>query len=718
MIEPSGYWLDGVPLWRTRMVWPGNYRGCAFVPCKFWQPHAMFQQLKGLKDKGEAGVTLRFKSAKIGGGHREQVFKGVQVADVVEQKQGIDGCIVVLADRRWRLQFYVMGENWNILYQGQYLQGTAKARLVPYKLKEALEILAVQKPFIGYMRSDWRTPLNRLPDDAYVPDDLLFAGQNLTKMLEKMLDHWGFDLSVDTEGKFYFADRGVSNTGDPGLAKVRGLYTGLEWVRDYPSINPARARGDLPKYIHVLFHEDHNLAVPHQNDIPFTSSAGSGGTTHGLVTRQVFKLLGGYYYWDEALRVYGYSPNNIGLGPRQLLHSPNWYGTELYVKNSFPDAEKRFTLYIAVTESERYLYAVTHARLNDGFAGAWANIEMGWRDASGILFARKAVGDWTELFDKIVPPAAAYDASGGLGQNWVTKAPVPLVEVHSATTKIVGNAEPRVGEITPSRRAILSVTRNAADAAPFNPAWKQRENGIFALELDKRRVKVGSDALIGRPQFVPVLNVERPNGPGFVGKAKQSTYQKYLETLGLRIRQKREDLVWDMDYTFWIIVNARRMYPNSKARFWTEKVKAFSSGTVDHIELEADDRVVCRRDYVDYITPNVAGTTEKNRPNGNDGYGRCLNKEQLRAEAFRRARLKIIELTEPLPWSHDFLAYDKLPDLTLDGSMDSASIKVDGWLIRGELAMGRRASEMAQRDEAMIRATNQGAEVAGKRLRR
>lgn len=723
MIEASGYWVNGLPLWKTRLYWPALYRGCQYVECKIWQPADNFRWLKTLP-RSEEGVTLLIKSATADGSRRQQLFKGVQVVDVIEHKpKGIDGCQLILADRRWRLQFYIMGENWSLKYQGNYLAGTAKTKLTPYTLKEAMEIITSQAPFAGYMRKGWSSAFNRVPG-AYIPDDLLYSGQNLTKMLEKILDYWGFDLSVDEDGNFYFADRGVSATGDPGIAKIRAAYNALEWVRDYPSLNPARVRGDKPKKFYIYFFEDHNLAVPYLPDPDARSTGiGSPGTAHGLVLRAAYKSLQGYYLWADLLEAWGFDFDTIGLEPRRLLHSPHWYGTQLWLDEKVTQAERerRFAIYMAVQECERAIYAIVHEDL-ERKAGAWTDMELGVRDASGILFARKAVGDWSELYDEITPPAKAFDVSGGLGRLWVTKADIPLVEIHSSSIVVTGKAVPPVGG-SPFEKAgqkqRLSEHRDLADAAPFTVDWKQQSNGIIELGLDKRRVKPGSDALIGTPQEpVPLLSIDRPNGPGNIGKVKDKLYQKYLQNENLRVRQKREDLRWNMNYQFWIFVNARRQIPNSRDKFWREEVSAFGDGTIEYMELEADTRITCQRDWVDYITPDIDGTVEKSRPNGPDRLGKCLNRPQLRAEAFRRARLEIIRMTEPNAWSHEFLAYDKIPSLTLEGSLDSVMIKCDGWLIRGELAVGRRSSDMAQRDEATMRAATQIADMAGKRLRR
>lgn len=751
-VEKTGYWLNGIPLWYCRLHWPSHYRGTQHVPVTFYQPASMYSVLAPLKDVGEGGVTLRFKSNKIGEGARDVMIYGVQVLEVELEESGDTpvGCRVVIADRRWRLGLYIMEQNWSVLYQGRFLEGTAKDKLTPYTLDEAMEILSKQPPFKGYMAEGWAAQLkaaSRNGAKLYLPDDQLFAGQNLVTTLQKMLEWWSFDLSVNRKGKFYFADRHPGSGDDQGLAKLKAISKALEWVDYAPPIDTNIAKAGLPKNVKVPFWEDHNLLVPKRGvQIPEGATGSTNELTksgpdveHGLEAVNVYKALASWYEFRNLVLIYGFTYSVLDEEVRKYLERDRWQGTRFDVTraNSENQKEKLFSMWHAFTENERVAFALVHEDKDaPQKRGAWANFELGVRSSDGVMHARRIIGDWTELPEKITFDWKNIEKIRR-GRPTRIELSNPLAIPRRSTATFTGKRAPEAigGHITVRGESIFvgreldgpeDEEYDFGQFAPFEPVWQQDKLGVFKLEIDKRRLHAGSDAQVGIPENVfDVLMVSNIDGsiPGKIGGDDPDTRDDYrrkiVEEANLKAEAQRSFIVWDLDYIFWVFINARRMAPNTKDKFWVEEVQGIPDGDVDELWLEADSRYAAIRDYVDYANAeNTEATKEKSRPNGNDGYGKILNRDFVQSEAVRRAINAILELIEPRAFSHEFLAYDVPLDVELKGALQSFMIKADGKVIVGEVSVGTISSERARRDEATLRAANQKAELDGKQVRR
>lgn len=724
------YWLGSVPLAYTRIKWPMAYRGTQHVPCVFYQPTEMFDLIDALP-RNEAGVTLKVICQGENGPYEQQI-KGVQIVSVEKlvERDEADGCRVIIADRRWRLEEEIMQQSWSLLYQGQYLEGTAKSLRKAYRLDVALqEHLIGQYPFAGYMANGWDTAIKPRGDFNYlVPNDLLYAGKPMAPTLQKLLEWWGVDLSVDIDGNFYLATRLSGPTGDDdGLEIVKQYFKEWEWIDTEPEVNKKRSDGRLPKKIKIPFWERHTLQVPYGNIVdtkkPSTGGGGGGGDVpkppHDLELVPAYKVGGRFLNYENLQTAYGVSLTDK---PREFFLSPTMIGTKLYhgaVDSTDIEQGKKFTLTQIIAESERVYYGIVHTK-NNTQKSAWTDFALGVVSGDGVIQPRDAIGNWTELYEKINPKP-------GIVTGNVLIENVPIARVHTfldqydAQGKLKDTFEPFVDK--PISLADLGLDRPAweqkrslAEAAPFNVTWAAKEVGIIKLSLDKRRAKPGSDAIIGTPESV-----------GFIGtrvnlrEKLQKSYKQKYKALNLKMQQHRDDMIFPVDYSMWIYVAATRNFPNNKDKFWVETVDGVQDGDVEEMWLEADMRTFAYRDFVNK-TPAVGlqnHTEEKKRPNGNDGYGKVLNRGELKRTAQMRGDLALMALLEPAAWTHEFLNFTVVAKFKkMKGAMDSIVLDINGKVVKAELAMGTRSNDQARRQEAMSRAIRQVQEIAGKKLER
>lgn len=742
------YFLDGIPLAYTRLKWPLLYRGTQYVPVVFWQPTFMYDKLKNLS-REEAGVTLTVRCQGKAEGAYQIDIEGVQIIKVekMTERERPDGCRVEIADRRWRLQGEIMGQSWSLLFQGNYLDDTAKSKTEAYRLDEALKRHVTNRyPFKGHLRDDFAQPIKPQGNfDFVVPNDLLYAGQPMAPTLQKLLEWWGIDLSVDLDGNFYLANRLGSRSSDPGYSEVKARFAEFEWVETKPQIEDFKQKKDarLPKVFKIPFWERHALQVPHGE---FPSKDTTTGnplplTEHGLALVEAYKALGRFFAYNNLLRVYGKNPNTITDKPRTYFMQPNLKGTKLSVTERGLDADEReirFTLATAIQESVRKYYAIVD-REDESQKVAWTDFALGVCGGDGVIQPRDAVGDWTELYDKVVVPrsALAFDRGEAYSQLDNGKIPIPIVEVHSRFKEFPGQERSELGVFSEFARKLgrkvgiirpnLAKTRNQGEAAPFNVTWGAKDIGIIKLDLDKRRVKPGSDALIGAPSTIPELNGPNPN-KGLKDddndnskKRRKAVFDAKYKILNLRVRQTRQDLVFPIDYKFFIFITATRNVPNDREKFWVETVPGFPSGDLEEMWLDADPRMPAYRDFVDYSKTGAAEITtiELRRPNGIDQFGKILNRQEIKRRAFARAQLMQLKLAEPASWSHPFLNFPLVRTIgKLKGAIDTIMLDISGKIVKAELSMGTRANTAAVLEESNMRAVRQVTEMGGKKLAR
>ena len=742
------YFLGEVPLAYTRIKWPMLYRGTAYVPVVFWQPTFMYEKLKDLT-KGEDGVTLTVRCQGKAEGAYQESIQGVQVIKVekIARKGRADGCRVEIADRRWRLQGEIMGQSWSMIYQGRFLDDTAKSRTKPYRLDEALQRhIFNEYPFKGHLRADWKDPIKPRGDfDFLIPNDLLFAGQPMVPTLQKLLEAWGIDLSVDLDGDFYLANRLGGKTSDPGLAEINGKFDQFEWVDTDPEVRGFRQKKDarLPKVFKIPFWERHTLQVPHGE----FDSLGRQTTNpmpideHGLALIEAYKGLGRFWSYEKLLLVYNKSPALIGDQPRQKFMQPNLKGTPLYVAERGIDQDEReirFTLAMSIQESVRKYYAIID-REDESQKVAWTEFALGAISGDGVVQPRDAVGDWTELFDKVVKPTLAQAQTDEKYVQIMDGAiPMPIVDVHTKNSTFRGSARLNpadfLGTIKKAGQRFIgliwpkiSITRDQAEAAPFNVGWAAKDIGVIQLELDRRRVKPGSDAIIGIPQSLPEINAPNPAATekardnDAVRERRKAVFDAKYRRLGLRVRQLRQDMIYPIDYKFFIYVVATRQVPNNRDKFWVETINGFATGDLEEMWLDADPRMHAYRDFVDYSKtgrPELS-TIELLRPNGNDLLGKILNRREVRRRAQARADLMILKLAEPHSWSHKFLNFPLVRQIAkLKGAIDTITLDIAGMVVKGELSTGTRANTAAVVEESTMRSVRQVQEMGGKKLAR
>lgn len=501
-------------------------------------------------------------------------------------------------------------------------------------------------------------------------------------------------------------------------------------------------------------------------------------TDHGLTLRPVYKFLDGYYEWLSLLTVWGYDAAAIGHAPLRFYMHQDWHAQDpgsladaLNINRADNDLEyeRRVSLKAAVDESERRFYAIVHAKGQYG-VGAWTNMNLGRRDGWGTLRPFGVIGDWTELYDEVKRAPSFRDSL--IQYNEVG---VQLAIIHRSTAQFTtGRAPPSISTDTPSwyreRRRLAPLpavqgriwprhdvsmetipipdpaldpsVRNFGEAAPFAPQWAAGggDAGVIELQYIPYKANPGSEAVIG----FPVRNLRawlRVGGGLGLPAVYDGIWREFFGSLTTKVKLDRQNLEWDPEYQFWICVSARRNYPNDKRKWWIETVTLEEAGVKPHVTpdsfgdnmmLEADDRLAAIRDLVNYARAPLTGTAspqsvealleslgrETNRPNGNDRFGKCINRREVRTEAIRRARLAYLQILEPAAFSHEFLAYDEIDVIPKHGIVDSVIVKIDGWEVVGELNVGSRVDAHLMRSEAAQRAANQHAELGGKPVRR
>lgn len=765
-----------IDMWLTSLNWP-IYRGAKHVPVTVYQPGEMYEVLADLK-YSELGHSLDVTCNGPGGQPYNIRIHGVFVIDVQKIHDGEDGVRVVFADRRYLLNHRVMDESWGILFQGKYLAETAQNSVTAWKLADALEkFILPDFPFKDFTRQDWREPFDKTGLDMRIPNDILSAGKAFAPALDALLDYWGFDLAVDTEGQFYFADRiedargqreTSANVGG-GFAWIRDHTGEMEWILREPDFSGAETRFQAmtPEKFKVKFWEDHTLQVPFGGKVEVVERTISSSTLegrklatatgqHGLQLRQVYEALGGFYTYKNMLRAYGEDPRKIGDQPRRVFNKPNMADTKLATgkgTTSSAEQEIRFTIQEVIRASERTLYAITH-KGGGGFPAAWTSMKLGKLSVSGNIDPQKVVGDWTEIFRKVVghafpqlpelipAPIGAILPSGPVrGPIWqavldyfrnvgkrsdewkegsrVSTLKIPLAIIYTVSRLFDGADTPTILEEEADleevgQPAFAVEKRRMDEASALGVKWKAAPAAIVELTSDQRRVKGRSDTVIGVPLNIPVLIIKNIAA----ADTKASGFKRFVARNQLKGASQIEDMAWDLLYTFWIKLTARRNAPNSDKKFWIEEVSGPDGAGGPEMEMEADPATPARRAEVDYIRQRVSETQERNRPNGNDGFGKILNRKEVEEEAERRVRNKIAEMTADAAFSHDFMNIEILARRTLMGALDSFMLKLSGSVVFAEMNTGVRGQEETRRSEAERRSLQTEAEVQGKLVRR
>ena len=420
---------------------------------------------------------------------------------------------------------------------------------------------------------------------------------------------------------------------------------------------------------------------------------------------------------------------------------PNLKGTPLYVlENGIDTTEKeiRFTLAMSIQESVRKYYAIID-REDESQKVAWTDFALGAVSGDGVIQPRDAVGDWTELYDKIVRPTKRQAATDEKYVQFMGGSiPIPIADVHTRNAVFNGPAKINPADFLEtfkdvSRRIVgviypeIQIKRNQSEAAPFNVRWGAKDIGVIELELDRRRLKPGSDAIIGIPQTLPSINAPNPlaikqrGDNDDVRTRRQAVFDAKYKKLGLRVRQLRQDLVFSIDYRFFVYIVATRNTPNDRDKFWVETVSGFPAGDLKEMWLDADPRMPAYRSFVDYSKTGRAeiATIELRRPNGIDQFGKILNRREIRRRAQARADLMILKLAEPHSWSHKFLNFPLVRQIAkLKGAIDTITLDIAGMVVKAELTPGTRANTAAVVEESTMRSVRQVQEMGGKKLAR
>lgn len=729
MIVPTQYWLGDVALAYTRIKWVLAYRGTQYIPVVFYQPTSMYEELSALP-RDVAGVTLKVSYQGKDGASVTEI-KGVQIVKIekVATSEEPDGCRVTIADRRFRLQAEIMPQNWNMLYQGRYLRGSALGAVDPYDVENALRDLILEEaPFDGHTRGDWDDFAHESPFPASgptIPDDQAYGGQPLASGLQKVMDWWGFDLLVDTDGEFYFDTRYAKpGAEDEGLNIIKQYYDNFEWIDTAPDVSNAVKNGLLPKKIKVPFQERHTLQVPYENPVPesFKKTEVLGQPRRGLSSFAELKLipvyqtLGRFFDYENLGIMYGVK---LSQKPRKNFMSSTMEGTELYHgvgTKAGVERQKDFTLSLIIQASERTHYAIVNGGKDPSLAAAWSDFALGAVGPDGTVEPRGAIGDWTEFYDKLPERDRLFTNRAPAGTH---VARLAIVKTHTfkdifRQTKEVKDRIEAAGYPTTEGRPKWSKTRTMAEAAPFNVSWAAKESGVIALSLDKLAAEPGSEAIMGTPVTVKTL---LDNSGTLAG------INKLYRAMKADVVNSREALVFNTDYKMWIYVTATRNFPNTEDKYWIETIDGDPDGDLDEMTLDVDPRYFAYRDFVNHtqapgLAKHLHEEARPNSANGFDGYGKILNRATIEARAKARAELTLAALKEPAAWSHEFLNINVITSeiKKLTGAIDSVLLDINGKVVKGEITMGRRSSDINRREESIMRAIRQTKKLGGKRM--
>lgn len=754
---PTQYKLGDVWLYLCNFDYPLLRRGVKPVSTVMYQPGDMAEELETLVDNGP--TTLTVIDSDRDGNRRETVIRGIIVESVRWLHDGLDGCEVVLTDLRSLIDTAPWVNDINLVVFGQIVPGTGRSvsDLIPGGASNLFvylrDHLFKTYPFEGNLSNDWFEALNGY---EIIPFDSHLSGDSRSQVLQKLLEQWSLDLGLAIDGTFYIAPRLLDDDNDPGVEQLKSLD--MEWAAPGPTFGRKSKTFLRARKYRMPFWEMHNLQVWYGDPVfnpKDTSSQDNAlrAKSSGMILTEAYKGFEDYFTIDGLLTAFGIEYTVPELKHiKAVFHRTGLRGSILSIHprdaaslQDRSERQRRIAAGKAIVDSERRLYqmrrdpdlAFTAHKSGQGGPGAWLDIELGRQRPDGTVVATRPHGFWTLLYNK---PEIAGDAFNG---------PKPSnTQVFEEDTVIIGRVfddngividgkilEPDVAEWDPDRETWDEAKRRLEDnpfdppkapyrwtlghACPFTVRWDNPKAMVVRLERDERDLGELGRAIMGRPdqqfimsgpamlgEVIPYLRIERD-----MAADKAALSEDQLRGLQLDGYISQEDLTWFREYSFFIIVTARRNVPNDETKFWMEIRDGFDDAPIEEITLLPNDRVFMRRQYADRTGRTEFETEE-------DGYGKPMNPKEVSNEADRRAAYIMALANEPDPVNARFYNLNAVNNIKLAGSLDSVTLHVRGPKIECELQTGPRADDAARRVEADLQRSRMMAEYQGKMAKR
>lgn len=744
---PTRYRLGLTWLYLTNWDYPVLRRGTKAVETIFYQPSDMYEELEPLVDAGE--TTLTIFDADRDGNMRETVIGGLIVKKVRWLHDGIDGCQVIISDVRDLIDNDPWPYDVNLLVYGQIVPNTAAVGSVVSGIPQSLFDLFSKKlfetaPFKGRMADGWQLVLK---GKHVVPFDSKLTGGTRSEVLQKLLEQWSLDFALDTDGKFYIADRVIDAAGDRGVEQLKGLD--MEWEAPGPVFG-RRAKTFLrAKKYRMPFYEDHNLQIWY-GDPPADDGETSSGPAvkqSGMILQPAYKALGDYFSLGGLLAAAGIDASVTDRNAiRGAFLRTSMRGTILSVHSkdvdtidssgnkSFSEQRQiRIAIAKAVVDSERRLFQLRRdpslgsLSRDRGGPGDWLDIKLNRIRPDGTVAPTRVYGFWTLLYNE---PEIVH-------QPKMTAAQIYIGRVFDDKGIVIDGKikDPEILKWDPEREDFAGFKKRTEDdpfgepaapyrwrlghACPFTVRWDDDKSNVVRLEKDERDLGELGRAVMGRPdqqyvlkgpelfgQVIPLLRISRRVDPD-----KNKLSEDNLKDLGLQGQMAVEDLTWFREYSFFIVVNARRNLPNDESKFHIEEIDGFADAPIEEITLLPDDRVTMRRQYADRTGNEGFEAVE-------DGYGKRMNPKQVKEEAERKVAYVMAAASEPEPVKANFFNINAVKNLKLTGSLDSVILRIRGMRVECELQTGTRVDDNARLIESNLQRQRQMAEYAGKIAKR
>lgn len=641
--------LGGVNLAYCEMRWP-FYRGMTPREVTIDQPSALYDQLKAMALSLGGNPTYLYAEGPAQPGTNPGVA-GLYVAGVyVASVALLDSmrCRVTLYDRRYELHRRVMDKSFNLSFGDGYMEGTEQASYLG-ALEDIVDSIDLLKA--------------SLADDAYasvpdrtLPEDLLLDGQPLLTALGMLGESGGFDLAVNTEGKYYFASREDINLG---TLPSKSSYS---WVVEPGWVVEDNVQLQRPRNIKVYATERHCLRLLASD--PRTTIPLNGPDELRVELEQVYASEGKIYTLAELLNAYGYAANAISdLEIANVIMTETFQGTLLAVDGT---ANNRAVIN-AIKDGWRTLWRIKFSE-DVGRLGGWYDWEFGKLNDDGSVSEVAVDCEWTEFLNVLDLP-------------------------ENAPTTI--DSFMTVGHLAPS---------------PFIADWEMgAADGI--IRLRQKNLKDGNIAMPGalvRPLRVRVKqSVDTEEG--------DPVPLDQFEIVEMEDRGKAQ---FARSFEMAVYVCATRRAPNNETRWHVDVIEGYPDGDIEDVEIPPGAQM-CYRDYVNdsgfaFIDPDFKPRLEDGM--GVKLNNLVLREEaERRAEAWKIAfgqRASGEGIAQSVMLANEWKVDGSIAEISLDATIEGQDVQV----FRSRMQVGGLLDADAIERRAAIAVKERGMREAGKQI--
>lgn len=581
--------INQLPLDQGRFVFP-MYRGTearAFTVYGFGPRWPEYEALvKGLQG---GFARLRIVGSRIAGPRPGRLE--LNIPDIIVLRATLVNELSVeleCYDSRLLLREVVNALDFNMLFGGDYLEGTAKTDDLPYTYAEAIRRLCEADSRIA----------SRMAADAYaaIPDRTLESNVHLSALLATdplgyLCDRAGCDLAIELEtGKWYFASREDASP---------------QWFQGFEAYNWRVRPGFMalatyvtrrPRKINCYYWEHHTLRVEGVDSGPRSTRTPNtyGPASNKVSLEQVYRddESGAYLSLEDLLTAHNLSGTADDATIAAAFLSDSAKGTGLHPLDTFA----RKVVWGIIRRDWRRLWRITFPQ---GSTGGWDQWRFGKIQEDGSVEPVSVECPWVE-FTRVIQS----DRQGNL-EN------LPWTFNHTASnqkTPFVATWDngPESGVI---RLVVQDSADRMRDLIPPLPG-----------ALTTTRDGVTDDA----------LKIVRKNA---VSNGEKSADGSAIDHLDLVAREDISKGRLLESFRVAVYLTARRFMPNTSARWQLQTAEGFSGGDIDSIDLPPGDEVQAYRTYVGGDHSDTALWF------ASDGLGITLNADEVREDAERRAEV-------------------------------------------------------------------------------